>query len=176
MANQKRNEKCNCGSGKKFKHCCQKNDSIYSIPTSTYTYNQPMKPIELIRGEFVSDVKFRFVKYQNADNVVLVQSEIKPKKDNVYTLDDVKVSEVQDSTILGAIEMIIPEKFNNKKWIDNIFQHTQPMFVHLMDFQWFKGDKNTDFEKVGDNVLEFYGYMRTSQLQKNIDYINSVNA
>ena len=34
----------------------------------------------------------------------------------------------------------------------------------------------SDFEKVGDNVLEFYGYMRTSQLQKNIDYINSVNA
>ena len=176
MAKQGRNEKCNCGSGKKFKHCCQKNDNIYSIPTST-TYNQPMKPTELIRGDFGdSGVKFRFLKYYNADNVVLVESEMgKPNKDGSYNFGDIKTSEVQDSTIVGAIELIIPEKFNNKKWIDNIFKHTQPMFVHLEDFKWFEGDKNTDFEKVGDNILEFYGYMRTSQIQKNIDYIKQLN-
>ena len=173
MKNQSRNEKCNCGSGKKFKHCCQKKDSIYSIPTSTI-HNQPMKPVELIRGKIGDEVQFRFVKYRNADEVVLIETEMgKPNKDGSYNLP--KVNEVQDSTIEGAIELIIPEKFNNKKWIEEIVKNTKPMFVHLEDFKWFKGDKNTDFERFGDNVLEFYGYMRTSQLQKNIDFIKNLN-
>jgi hypothetical protein len=176
MANQGRNEKCNCGSGKKFKHCCLTNDNIYSIPTPKHTYQQPMKPVELIRGNIGPEVQFRFVKYRNADEVVLVGSEMgKPNKDGSYNFGDIKTSEVQDGVIEGAIELIIPNKFNTKKWVDNIVKNTQPMFVHLEDFRWFKAGENTDFEKVGDNVLEFYGYMRTSQLQENIQYIKSLN-
>jgi hypothetical protein len=176
MANQGRNEKCNCGSGKKFKHCCLTNDNIYSIPTPKHTYQQPMKPVELIRGNIGPEVQFRFVKYRNADEVVLFGSEMgKPNKDGSYNFGDIKTSEVQDAVIEGAIELIIPNKFNTKKWVDNIVKNTQPMFVHLEDFRWFKAGENTDFEKVGDNVLEFYGYMRTSQLQENIQYIKSLN-
>ena len=42
MKNQERNEKCNCGSGVKYKKCCMKNDTIHSVPTPNYD-SEPQK-------------------------------------------------------------------------------------------------------------------------------------
>jgi hypothetical protein len=150
-------------------------DNILSVPTPQHTYQQPMKPVELIRGKIGNEIQFRFLKYRNADEVILVGHDMgKPSQDGSYNFEDIKTSQIEDGVIEGAIELIIPDKFNNKKWVDAFSKANQTMFVHLLDFKWFKAAENTDFEKLGDNVLEFYGYMRTSQLQKNIDYIQSL--
>lgn len=52
MANQKRNEKCNCGSGKKFKHCCltNENNNVYSFAN---VLTQPKKEVDTTSNEKV---------------------------------------------------------------------------------------------------------------------------
>ena len=174
MNNQGRNEKCNCGSGLKYKKCCLKTDSIYSIPTTTDGYQKPMKAVEIFKTN-LGGSPLRFVKYQNADNVVLLETKMgKPNKDGSYNFSDNKTNEVQAATILGAVELILPEKLNNKASVDTFTKLLQPLFVHIDDVTWFKAMKDGEFEKKGDNVLELYGYMRTDTIKKNIEFIKQI--
>jgi hypothetical protein len=174
MKNQERNEKCNCGSGVKYKKCCMKNDTIHSVPTPNYGSEQPMKPVELFRTT-LAGTALRFVKYQNADNVVLLETQMgKPNKNGAYKWNDIKTKEVQAATILGAVELIIPEYLNNKAEVDTFTKLLQPLFVNIDDVAWFKAMKDGDFEKKGDNVLELYGYMRTDTIERNIELIKQI--
>jgi hypothetical protein len=170
---QQRNEKCNCGSGFKYKKCCMKTDSIYSIPTNQ-TYNKPMKPIELFRTK-LAGTPLRFVKYHNAPNVEVIPSSLgKPNKDGSYNWEDIQTEDVDALTIVGSFEIIIPQHLNNQKSVNEFTKMFQPMFLMLEDVKWFKSDRDSEFEKKGDNVLELYGYITTDSINKQIQMINQI--
>ena len=85
MANQARNEKCNCGSGKKFKHCCLK--------------TQQSKPMEYINtfGAYYKDdtldgFSFAVMGYEQASKwndmiKLMTDTELEDLKKNGKTFD-----------------------------------------------------------------------------------------
>ena len=116
---------------------------------------QPMTQYEVGRTKEFNGFQARVVKYDDADNVIL--------------LDIAKKEQRSNETMLGAIEMIIPEKYNNQAVIQKLGNDIQTLFVGVQDVKWFKGDKDTAFEKKGDNVLEVYGYLTYAAADKCIE-------
>jgi len=115
-----------------------------------------MTPVELARKSFPNGFKIRVVKYRNAPEVVLM-----PLKKDVKSR-----SFIYDKCIEGAIEIIIPEKHNNKTAVKMLEDKLSKSFSLITDAKWFKADKNTSFEKTGDNVLELFGYLTKSFADK----------
>jgi hypothetical protein len=110
------------------------------------TVGQPM--VQEVIGKHYLDngYAFQLVKYDDAENVVLM---------------DVKSGKmIENECMLGAIEVIIPEKHNNPSMIKKLSDQMSGMFVNLQDTKWFKAASTTSFEQKGDNVLEMYGHMR----------------
>ena len=130
---------------------------------------------ELVRFEF-DNCKIRVVKDGGADNFRFIEASMpKANKDGSYTFSDIETKEYKSKgeLIQAAVEIIIPEKCNNKKFVDNFTKETaKAWFMTVMGNSWFKGDKDTDFEKKGDNVIEVYGIMDTQVIQKHIDIVN----
>ena len=107
------------------------------------------KPLvqEVIGKHYLSNgYAFQLVKYDDAENVILM---------------DIKSGKmVENECMLGAIEVIIPEKHNNPTMIKKLSDQISGMFVNLQDTKWFKADKTTSFEQKGDNVLEMFGHLK----------------
>jgi hypothetical protein len=108
----------------------------------TQTPNTKMTPVELGRVDLPTGFKYRFVKYDDAENVILVTPQGKT---------------IENQCMLGAVEIIIPEKHNTTNMVKALEEKLSKAFVMLQDAKWFKADSNTSFEKIGDNVLELYG-------------------
>ena len=109
------------------------------------TLGKPMIQ-EVINKHYLDNgYAFQLVKYDDAENVVLI--------------DATSGSLIHNKCMLGAIEVIIPERDNNTAKIKALSDSISKMFVNLEDTKWFKADSNTSFEKVGDNVLELYGHI-----------------
>jgi hypothetical protein len=106
---------------------------------------QPMTQYEVGRTKEFNGFQARVVKYDDADNVIL--------------LDITKKEQRSNETMLGAIELVIPEKSNNHTFVQKMANDISKMFVGVQDTKWFKADKDGAFEKKGDNVLEVYGYL-----------------
>ena len=130
---------------------------------------------ELVRFD-MDTLKIRVVKDGTMNNVEFISSTMgKPNKDGSYNFADIKTKKIKPKgeIIQAAVEMIIPEKCNNKKFVDGLTRETgKAWFMQVMGNSWFKSDKDTDFEKKGDNVIEVYGIMNTEIIQKHIDIFN----
>lgn len=116
-----------------------------------------MEPIELSRTSMLDGFKTRLVKYRDAPEVVLMP--VKKDKKAVGPLQHNKCIE-------GAIEIIIPKKYNDMKMVKMLEKEFKKFFARITDAKWFKADKDTSFEKTGDNVLELYGYLTKSFVDK----------
>ena len=119
---------------------------------------QPMTQYEVGRME-LNGFTARVVKYDDADNVMLVTDK----------------SIIKDKVMLGAIEMIIPEKANKHEFITKLNDMVSKLFVNVLDAKWFKADKDTAFEKKGDNVLEVYGHLTYDAADKSIEVFKKLN-
>ena len=146
-----------------------------SIAESKVDLNVNTSKKELVRFD-MDTVKIRVVKDGTMNNVEFISSTMgKPNKDGSYNFADIKTKKVKPKgeIIQAAVEIIIPEKCNNKKWVDMFSKETgKAWFIQVMGNSWFKADKDTDFEKKGDNVIEVYGIMNTEIIQKHIDTFN----
>ena len=118
------------------------------------TKDQPM--VQEVIGKHYLDngYGFQLVKYDDAENVTLIAQ------------DTGKI--IENECMLGAIEVIIPERDNNPVMLTKLKDQISKMFVNLQDARWFKADKDNTFESKGDNVLEMYGHMRYNAA---IDYM-----
>tara|TARA_R110000787_G_C13171660_1_gene420797 strand:+ start:72 stop:566 length:495 start_codon:yes stop_codon:yes gene_type:complete len=121
------------------------------------TEGQPM--VQEVIGKHYLDngYGFQLVKYDDAENVVLMDVE--------------SGKMIENECMLGAIEVIIPERHNNTSMVKKLEESISKMFVNLQDAKWFKADKDNTFERKGDNVLEMYGHMRYDAA---IDYIKTM--
>jgi hypothetical protein len=146
-----------------------------SIAESKVDLNLNTSKKELVRFD-MDTLKIRVVKDGTMNNVEFISSTMgKPNKDGSYNFADIKTKKVKPKgeIIQAAVEIIIPEKCNNKKFVDEFSRETgKAWFIQVMGNSWFKADKDTDFEKKGDNVIEVYGIMNTEIIQKHIDIFN----
>ena len=145
---QKKNKNKRAKKVKARKNANAKNKTMFPsvYKAVQQTVGQPM--VQEVIGKHYLDngYAFQLVKYDDAENVVLMDVE--------------SGKMVENQCMLGAIEVIIPEKHNNPSMIKKLSDQMSGMFVNLQDTKWFKATANTSFESKGDNVLELYGHMR----------------
>ena len=145
----------------KARKASMKNTNIANTTKVFQTVGETLIQAELGRIETANGFKFRVIKYDDAENVVL--------------FNPMSGSVMNNKCMLGAIEVIIPEKFNNTNMVKNLEERLSTAFVNLQDAKWFKADKDTSFEKVGDNVLELYGHMTYQAANEIISAMESFN-